>query len=145
MRKSKFFNPVEAAAIRQAVAEAESRTSGEIRVYVESFCKENVLDRAAWRFSQLGMQKTRERTGVLIYLAVNSRKMAVIGDAGINAKVPVGFWDAVRDVIIGRLKEGQMCLGLVEGVRKVGELMQAHFPRSADDRNELSDDVVCGD
>lgn len=145
MSKFKFFNPAEAEAVRQAVADAESRTSGEIRVYVESFCKEDVLDRAAWRFSQLGMHKTKERTGVLIYLAVDSRKLAVIGDAGINAEVPEGFWNGVKDVIVARLKEGKMSLGLVEGVQKIGELMQDRFPRRTDDRNELPDDVVCGD
>lgn len=144
MSKSRFFTEQEAEAVRQAVVQAERRTSGEIRVYVESHCREDVLDRAAWMFHRWGMQNTRERTGVLIYIAVKSRKLAVIGDAGINAAVPSGFWNMAKDAMIEHLKEGRLCQAVVEGVSRVGDILHERFPRQEDDRNELPDDVICG-
>lgn len=145
MGKFRFFSQQEARAVADAIARAESKTSGEIRVYVERFCKEDVLDRAAWLFGRLGMHKTRQRTGVLVYVAVESRKLAVIGDAGINASVPAGFWEEVKDLIVAGLKEGKMSQGLVAGVERLGEILQEKFPPEAGDRNELPDEVVFGE
>ena len=93
MKASSFFTKEQQAQILASVKEAEMETSGEIRVHIETSFKGDVLDRAAWVFKKLGMHKTAERNGVLFYLAVKDRKFAIIGDAGINAKVPAGFWD----------------------------------------------------
>ena len=97
MKASTFFSKEQQDAILAAVKEAENQTSGEIRVHIETSCDEDVLDRTAWVFKKLGMHKTAERNGVLFYLAVEDRKFAVIGDAGINSKVPAGFWDDVKE------------------------------------------------
>ncbi len=97
MKASSFFSKEQQAQILASVREAENETSGEIRVHIESKLKGDVLDRAAWLFKKLGMHKTAERNGVLFYLAVSDRKFAIIGDAGINAKVPEGFWDDISD------------------------------------------------
>ena len=78
--------------------------------------KGDVLDRAAWLFKKLGMHKTAERNGVLFYLAVNDRKFAIIGDAGINAKVPAGFWDEISELLKKNFKEGKFTEGLSEGI-----------------------------
>lgn len=145
MSYSKFFSVHEAEAIKSAVSLAESRTSGEIRVYVESYCKEDVLDRAAWHFMQMGMQATKDRTGVLVYVAVKSRKLAVIGDCGINAVVKPGFWDEAKDCMLVQLRQGHLSQAVVDGVLMVGEVLRQHFPIQPDDKDELPNDVVCGD
>ena len=91
MKASSFFTKEQQAQILASVKEAEKATSGEIRVHIETSFTGDVLDRAAWIFGKLGMHKTAARNGVLFYLAVSDRKFAIIGDAGINAKVPAGF------------------------------------------------------
>ena len=69
--------------IEQAIKEAELDTSGEIRVHIESKCTSDPLQRAVYIFNYLKMYNTQARNGVLIYVAVESRKFAIIGDAGI--------------------------------------------------------------
>lgn len=141
MKASTFFTPEQQETIVRAIAEAEHSTSGEIRVHVETSCKVNVLDEAAWLFKKVGMHKTADRNGVLIYLALKERSFAIIGDSGINAVVPAGFWDAVRDHMQQRFSEGLFSEGLAEGVKMAGEKLREHFPRSKDDVNELTDAI----
>ena len=105
MKASSFFTPAQQDVIARAIAEAEHSTSGEIRVHVETSCKGDVLDEAAWLFRRLGMHKTADRNGVLIYLALKERKFAIIGDTGINSAVPLGFWDEIRDHMKLRFSE----------------------------------------
>ena len=144
MARSKFFAPEQASAIKQAIVDAEKQTAGEIRVYVESLCTEDVLDRAAWLFREMGIQHTKGRTGVLIYIAVQSRKLAIIGDAGINKEVSPEFWEGTRDLMIRHLRNNDFTGGIVAGVRQVGDLLHDKFPRQKDDENELPDEVACG-
>ena len=136
-----FFTKEQQAAILAAVKEAENQTSGEIRVHIETSCDEDVLDRSAWLFKKLGMHKTAERNGVLFYLAVQDRKFAVIGDAGINAMVPEGFWNDVKEVLLKRFREGKFAEGLSEGIIMAGEHLKKHFPHKKDDVNELPDEI----
>jgi uncharacterized membrane protein len=91
-----FFTKVEENEIMMAIARAELNTSGEIRVHIDSDCKDDVLDRAATVFEKLGMVNTRERNGVLFYMAVKPHKFAIIGDIGINSKVPADFWNGIN-------------------------------------------------
>lgn len=97
MKASTFFTSEQQVAIVRAIGEAEHATSGEIRVHIETSCKADVLDEAAWLFRKVGMHKTADRNGVLIYLALKDRKFAIIGDTGINSLVPLGF--GMRSVI----------------------------------------------
>lgn len=127
-----------------AIREAEKNTSGEIRVHIDKKCKEDVLDRAAYMFDALDMQKTALRNGVLIYLATEDRQFAILGDAGINQKVPVGFWDGVRDLMISNFKQGKFTEGLSEGIKLAGEQLKKHFPHQTNDKNELADDISFG-
>lgn len=127
-----------------AIREAEKNTSGEIRVHIDKKCKEDVLDRAAYMFDALDMQKTTLRNGVLIYLATEDRQFAILGDAGINQKVPVGFWDGVRDLMISNFKQGKFTEGLSEGIKLAGEQLKRHFPYQSNDKNELADDISFG-
>ncbi|HOO83309.1 MAG TPA: TPM domain-containing protein [Prolixibacteraceae bacterium] len=141
---SKFFNEEEKKQIAEAIQTAELNTSGEIRLHVESKCADNELDRAAYWFAELKMHKTEQRNGVLFYLAIDDKKLAILGDIGINAKVENGFWDATRDLIIGFFKEGKYAMGLTTGIIQAGLQLQKHFPYQTDDVNELADEISYG-
>lgn len=141
MKASSFFTQEQQAQILASVKEAELETSGEIRVHIETSLRGDVLDRAAWLFKKLGMDKTAERNGVLFYLAVGDRKFAIIGDAGINAKVPVGFWDEISENLMKNFKEGKFTEGLSEGIIMAGKQLKTHFPYKSDDVNELPDEI----
>jgi uncharacterized membrane protein len=141
VKASSFFNKEQQDLILSAVKSAERSTSGEVRVHIESSFKGDVLDRAAWIFKKLGMFKTAQRNGVLFYLAVEDKKFAIIGDAGINAKVPDGFWESVKELMQKNFKEGKFTEGLSEGIILAGEQLKVHFPYLKDDINELPDEI----
>jgi uncharacterized membrane protein len=139
-----FFREEEKKQITTAIGKAELNTSGEIRLHVERKCPEDVLDRAAYWFGQLAMHKTEMRNGVLFYLAVDDHKFAILGDAGINAKVPKDFWEVIKAHMFSKFKEGRFADGLSEGIMMAGEQLKAHFPYQKDDVNELSDEISFG-
>jgi uncharacterized membrane protein len=141
MKASTFFSKEQQAQILASVKEAELETSGEIRVHIETSLKGDVLDRSAWLFKKMGMDKTAEHNGVLFYLAVSDRKFAIIGDAGINAKVPAGFWDEISELLKKNFKEGKFTEGLSEGIIMAGAQLKTHFPHRLDDINELPDEI----
>ena len=145
MKASSFFTKEQQFHIGSAIKEAEKATSGEIRVHIESNLEGDVLDRAAWIFKKLAMHKTAERNGVLFYLAVESRKFAIIGDSGINAKVPAGFWDNVKEVLEKHFREDRFAEGLTKGILMAGMQLKSHFPYRKDDVNELSDEISFDD
>ena len=127
-----------------AIKEAELNTSGEIRLHIENRCSEEILDRAAGVFEMLGMQKTEARNGVLIYLAMKDRQFAILGDAGINEKVPEGFWDEIKNNMARDFKNGDFTRGLSDGIKETGVQLKTHFPYQKDDKNELSDEISFG-
>ncbi len=139
-----LFTEEQQAQIRTAIQEAEKHTSGEIKVHIENTCKDETLDRAAYIFEELKMHKTNLRNGVLFYLALKDRQFAILGDIGINSKVPDGFWDQVSNLMLNFFKKAQFTEGLVEGVIEAGKQLGEHFPLASDDKNELSDDVSFG-
>jgi uncharacterized membrane protein len=139
-----FFNQDQQELISKAIQHAENQTSGEIRVHLEKSCVGNVLDRASQVFAKLEMHKTKLRNGVLFYLAYEDRKFAILGDAGINSRVPEDFWDQIKIKMQSRFRAGHFVEGLVEGVELAGDQLKSSFPRSADDINELSDKVSFG-
>ena len=141
MKASSFFSKEQQAQILASVREAEMETSGEIRVHIETYLTGEVLDRAAWVFKKLGMHKTADRNGVLFYLAVNDKKFAIIGDAGINAKVHAGFWNDISELLKKNFKDGKFTEGLSEGILLAGKHLMIHFPYRKDDVNELPDEI----
>ncbi len=144
-KASTFFSPEEQSEILSAIRKAEKKTSGEIRVHIETSLEGEVLDRAAWVFRVIGMQRTELHNGVLFYLAVRDRKFAIIGDSGINAVVPDDFWDNIRDHLAERFSKEQFAEGLTEAIMLAGEQLGAHFPRAVGDINELPDDISFDD
>ena len=141
-RAEDFFNKAEEFQILDAIRQAESNCSGEVRVHVENHCKGDVLERAAIVFDLLKMQKTKLRNGVLFYLAVKDHKFAILGDAGINAKVSDNFWDEIKDFMLSYFKQNEFSIGLAGGIIRAGEQLKIHFPHQGeDDINELPDDI----
>jgi len=145
MNAESFFTQEQKDTIFHAIEEAEKQTSGEIRVYIENSCKGSVLDRAAYLFRLLDMYNTKERNGVLFYLSVGRKEFAVLGDGGINKKVPEGFWDSVRDTLQKSFGKGDFTGGLSKGIDMAGEKLKTFFPRQNDDKNELSDTITFGE
>jgi len=145
MKASSFLTKEQQAHLHAAIREAEHSTSGEIRIHIETNLTEDILDRAAWIFTKIGMDKTANRNGVLFYLAIEPRKFAIIGDSGINAKVPGGFWDSIKDLLAKYFSEGRFTEGLVTGVLMAGTQLRQHFPLKTDDINELPDDISFDD
>lgn len=144
MSSNTFLSREDEQLIVQAIQSAENRTGGEIRIHIESSCSGDVLDRAAWLFKSLKMHKTELRNGVLIYLSTKDRKFAIIGDAGINAVVPAGFWDDARDLMVSHFTRGDLVKGFVLGIEKVGEKLKEFFPCREGDINELSNEISFG-
>jgi len=141
MSVENFFSAEEKQQILDAIAQAELNTSGEIRLHMESKCSIDVLDRAAYLFGKLDMHQTAQRNGVLFYLAVQDRKFAILGDAGINKVVPANFWDEIKEVMLGYFKEGKFTDGLSTGILMAGEQLKANFPFQSSDLNELSNEI----
>jgi len=144
MNAKNFFSEKDRTSILAAIASAEKNTSGEIRVHIENSFKGEVLDQASYMFKKLGMHRTAQRNGVLIYLALKNRQFAVIGDAGINSRVPDGFWDGVKDLMSGHFREGRFTEGLVSGINLAGIMLKEHFPWQSQDQNELPDEISFG-
>jgi len=144
MRPVDHFTKEQQNQIVEAIKQAELNTSGEIRVHIEKRCKIDVLDRAANIFAKLKMHKTELRNGVLFYLSIEDRKFAILGDAGINEKVPENFWESVKETVLEQFKSGNQAEGLVKGILMAGEKLKAHFPYQKDDVNELSNEISFG-
>ncbi|HPE74518.1 MAG TPA: TPM domain-containing protein [Draconibacterium sp.] len=144
MNIQNYFTEENKLQIVNAIRVAETNTSGEIRLHIEKYCKEEVLDRAAYIFEKLEMHKTKLRNGVLFYLAIEDRKFAILGDAGINQKVSDNFWVNANQTVLTSFKEGKLTDGLIKGILMVGEQLKEHFPYMKDDKNELPDNISFG-
>lgn len=137
-----IFNDDEQQRILAAVADAEKHTSGQLRVCIDKKCSEDALHRAVKYFHRLGMHKTKLRNGVLIYVAVDDRKFAIMGDRGINKTVPPTFWDDVKEDMLQHFKAGNLVEGIVTGLALAGDHLQKYFPHQSDGTNELPDDIA---
>jgi uncharacterized membrane protein len=144
MNARKFLTEDQQLAIQAAISRAEKNTSGEIRVHIEDSFKGDVLDQAAFIFKNLKMHETEQRNGVLFYLAIQNRQFAIIGDAGINAVVPDGFWDHIKVIMGEHFRENRFAEGLAEGIKLAGEKLVEYFPYQHGDTNELSDEISFG-
>ena len=137
-----FFSAEQIKSIGSALKVAEDNSSGEIRVHIENRCKAEPLECATKVFAKLKMHKTESRNGILFYLAVRDKKFAIVGDAGIHKQVPEGFWDLVRDKMLGSFKNEKFSEGLCEGIAMTGKELKKYFSLLASDKNELSNDVT---
>ena len=144
MTAEKYFTEDIRSSINTAIAAAEKKTSGEIRLFIENNCAGDVLDRAAFLFKELKMDATHEHNGVLFYLAMKTQKFAILGDSGINSKVPKDFWLDIKVEMQNYFVKEEFSAGLVRGITMAGDALEKYFPYSAGDKNELSDEIVFG-
>ena len=124
-----------------AIREAEKTTSGEIRVHIENEQHPSAFTRGHHVFHLLKMDNTLLRNGVLIYIAVDTRKFAIIADKAINDELKFEFWKAARDHMETEFRNGNFKDGLVNCIREIGAEMSKHYPWSPYDDNELSDEI----
>lgn len=139
-----FLQLLEDEKIVAAIQSAESRTSGEIRVFISDAEPADAMAGARLQFERMEMSNTKDRNGVLIFVAPKSRNFAIIGDEGVHQKCGEQFWKRIAQEMSGRFKQGHFTDGIVHGVTAAGEVLAQHFPRTSDDVNELSDKVERG-
>ncbi|MBC8133879.1 MAG: TPM domain-containing protein [Deltaproteobacteria bacterium] len=133
---------IDAAAVEAAIARAEARTTGEIRVSVAGFFRGDLRRLAERAFRRLGMVATRHRNGVLILVAPTRRQLVILGDQGIHAHVGEAFWSVLTDKLSARFHNQEFTAGLIEAIEHIGGELAAHFPPvPGGDVNELSDAV----
>ena len=144
--KPDFFSQKEQEDILKAITEAEKRTSGEIRIFIESRCKYvEPLDRASEIFHNLMMDKTAQRNAVLLYLAVKDHQLAIFADEGIHMKTGKDFWKKEVQVMLTHFNKHDFAAGIVHVVKEIGDALIYHFPYLENvDKNELPDDIVFG-
>lgn len=139
-----FFTKEDEQNIIAAIQEAEKRTSGEIRVHLERDYEGGITGAAHRTFHKLGMDRTKQRNGVLIFIVPPKHEFAIYGDRGINQKVPVHFWEEVRDAMQQNFRQGKFADGVCQGIRLAGEKLREHFPWEKGDKNELPDEISYG-
>ena len=144
MRTKSFMARLEHGRIVRAIAAAETKTSGEIRVFIQHGEIEDPVAAARARFQNLKMTATRERNAVLIFVAPRSQKFAVIGDTGIHARCGNEFWERVVATMRVHFKAENFTDAVVHAIVQTAELLASHFPRRPDDRNELPNQVEEG-
>jgi uncharacterized membrane protein len=145
MRTRAFLSKLEHDRIVQTIREAESKTSGEIRVFVQrGKLKSDPLAAAQKKFRQLHMHKTRESNAVLIFVVPRAHKFAVVGDKAIHEKCGDEFWQRVVTRMRTHFQNENFSDALVEAIREIGSVMASHFPKTLGNANELPDDVIEG-
>ncbi len=143
MRTREFLSKLEHGRIIEAIHEAESKTSGEIRVLIQrGTLKRNPLEAAQRKFHRLGMHKTRQRNAVLIFVAPRVHKFAVVGDNAIHEKCGDEFWLCVVERMRTHFQNEKFSDALVEAVKEIGTVLESHFPKTSDDTDELPNDVI---
>jgi uncharacterized membrane protein len=140
----KFLTQNDEEAIVEAIQRAEKNTSGEIRVHIEKETSVATLERAMEVFHSLNMSATKDRNGVLIYVAVDSKKFAIYGDEGINEKVGADFWNSTKDIMQNHFKKGNNKQAFIDGIKEAGTQLKKYFPFQQDDTDELSNEISKG-
>lgn len=143
----KYLSAEELKKISETIARVETTTSGEVRVSIRhkrewGEGKLSLHDLTLREFHRLGMQKTKDRTGVLLLLLLSERKFEIIADEGIHKKVEEGTWDRIAASMASHFKQGNFTQGICDAVDAVGNELGKHFPREAGDRDELPNDVI---
>ncbi len=145
MRTKDFLGKLDHDRIVAAIRDAEGKSSGEIRVYVQRGELEgDAFDHARKKFAKLGMQATKERNGILIFVAPRAQKFAVIGDEGVHRKCGNEFWQQLVEQMRAHFRNEHFTNALVEAIDEAGKLLARHFPKGAAPSNELPDEIVEG-
>jgi uncharacterized membrane protein len=142
MTQKEFLARLDQPKIVDAIAAAEKRTSGEIRVHVQPKSGGDIRSTGERTFERLGMTKTELRNGVLLFIACEEHRFVILGDRGIDEKVPAGFWDEIAAKLTIRFKAGEFTDGIAEAIHSAGEELRHFFPRAEGDVDELSNEII---
>lgn len=142
MRARDFLSQLEHDEIVKTIGHVEQATSAEIRVFISRKEPEDPVAAAQKAFVHLGMHKTKEKNGVLIFVAPRVRKFAVIGDAAVHAKCGDEFWKEVAGEISTHFRNGNFTEGILHGITRAGKLLAEHFPRHPGDKNQQPNDIA---
>ena len=141
MHQKDFLNSLDQERIRAAIDVAEQQTSGEIRVHIQSSARGEIRQVAERTFERLGMTKTQLRNGVLLFVCCEEQRFVILGDSGINERVPAGFWDDIAARLTIRFKAGEFTEGIVDAIHTAGDELRTFFPRQKGDVNELTNEI----
>ena len=142
MNQKEFLATLDQPRIVAAIQEAERQTSGEVRVHVQPKATGGEIRHVAERtFERLGMTKTALRNGVLLFIATEEQRFVILGDKGIDDKVPAGFWDEIAAKLTMRFSKGEFTDGIVDAITAAGTQLREYFPRAEGDVNELADTI----
>ncbi len=141
MKEKAFIEQLQNDQIVAAVRTAEAKTSGEIRIFISRKETTDPLAAAQAEFTRMGMTKTAEGNGVLIFVAPRSQKFAILGDQGIHERCGENFWREVAEQMTAHFRKSEFTEGIISAIQKAGTLLAEHFPRRTDDKNELPDAV----
>ncbi|MEA2465590.1 MAG: hypothetical protein QOJ98_3337 [Acidobacteriota bacterium] len=141
MQQKDFLAQLDQERIVAAIVSAEGMTSGEIRVHIQPKAHGDIRTVAERTFERLGMTKTGLRNGVMLFIACEEQSFTILGDRGIDEKVPAGFWDEIAAKLTIRFKAGELTDGIVDAIHSAGEQLRQYFPRSEADVNELTNDI----
>lgn len=140
-----YLNDDELLRISKEIKRAEQKTSGEIAVSIKEydslFKRKSVRELAAEEFNKLGIDKTQDAGGILIYLNLKRKEFYILADKAINEKVSQSVWDEVSREMQNNFLHGKFADGIIQSVKKVGNILAEHFPIKPNDKNELSNRV----
>jgi len=145
-----FLNQQEVAAVNNAVAEAEKKTSGEIKIlvvkssadFLGKSADQRADARADYEFFDLGLDHTRDNTGILIMISLAERRVVVRASSTIDQFYDQSTWQTVVDVALKGIRNDDSASGICNAVQMCGEILSNHFPRQPDDVNEIPDEIV---
>jgi len=141
MNHKDFIAAVDQDRIVKAICKAEEVCSGEIRVHIQPKAHGEIRTVAERTFERLGMTRTDLRNGVLLFIASEEQRFVILGDRGIDEKVPAGFWDEIAAKLTIRFRNGEFTDGIVEAIHSAGEELRHYFPRAHADVNELTNEI----
>ena len=141
MHQKDFLATLDRQRIVDAIGTAEKLTSGEIRVHIQPKAHGDIWEVAQRTFERLGMTRTALRNGVLLFVACEEQRFVILGDSGINEKVPAGFWDEIAARLTIRFKSGEFTDGIVDAIHSAGEELRHYFPREHTDVDELANEI----
>jgi uncharacterized membrane protein len=142
----KYLNDDELLRISNKIKETEKTTAGELVVLVKEKRKFNekklsLRDLAEKEFIKAGIAKTKDATGILIFLILTSKEFYILADKNINEKVGQNTWDKIAKSMSEHFVDGNFCKGILYGLDQARKILSAHFPIKSDDVNELSNEV----
>lgn len=142
-----LMNDDELLRISQKIKEKEKITSGEIVVSIKgerdfSLIKKSLMQIAEEEFNRIGINKTKDGTGILIFILLKDREFYILADSAINQKVSQSVWDGIKDEMQTQFRNGYFCKGILETIDKAGDILTEFFPLKPDDINEISNLVI---